>query len=185
GGGYSARPGARTRRRAAVGLGCALAAGALAALAMGSYQPTTVSADGELVGGSGIVLLEPETWVGGRFPLLGHITVGEKLSHGRWIVVLFARGCPGCAEALPRYQKMAAGSAARGEPAVALVEIPRPHHPDAPEPARQAGPLWGRLDDRKDWFVTTPVVLLLADGVVKAAWEGKAPPWEQLVRGLR
>ena len=50
-----------------------------AAAAMASYTPTVLTAEGELIGESKIVVLEPETWVGGRFPLLGHVTVGEKL----------------------------------------------------------------------------------------------------------
>lgn len=179
-------PGPRAIRRRAViaALTAVLTLGVTAGLAIGNFRPGTVTAEGELVGESGIVLLEPETWVGGRFPLLGHIDVGEKLSRGRWIVVLFARGCPGCAEALPRYQKLAQGGAFGGVP-VALVEIPRAHSSGAPELTRGPGPVWGLLDGRRDWFVTTPVVVLLTEGQVTAAWEGRAPSGEELTRRFR
>ncbi|MHC4397105.1 MAG: hypothetical protein ACYS1A_15810, partial [Planctomycetota bacterium] len=33
----------------------------------------------------------------------------------------------------------------------------------------------GRLNDTKEWFVTTPAVALLTNGKVKSVWEEKAP----------
>ncbi|MEI7836705.1 MAG: MauE/DoxX family redox-associated membrane protein [Planctomycetota bacterium] len=170
---------------AAVGLVCVLVLGIPAGVAMSSYQPTIITAQGELVGESRIVLLEPETWPGQRFPLLAHIDIGEKLSRGRWVVMLFNRGCSGCAEALPRYRQMAKDWGDRSGVAVALVELPRHGESGKAQPGQDTGPVWGRLDDRQDWFVTTPTVVLLVDGVVKAAWEGTAPKPEELLRRLR
>ena len=42
----------------------------------------------------------------------------------------------------------------------------------------------GRLDQTKEWFVTTPAVALLTDGKVKFAWEEKAPDLELILQNI-
>ena len=39
----------------------------------------------------------------------------------------------------------------------------------------------GKLNEVKEWFVTTPAVALLKDGKVSQAWEEKAPDFEQII----
>jgi hypothetical protein len=172
----------RFRLGAVIGLG--LAVGVPAGVAMGSFRPATVTGQGDFVGGTRFVILEPQKWVGGRFPLLEHIDIGERLSKGNWIVMLHRHDCHDCAEAVPRYRRMSRTLQDTGLK-VALVEIPpngRFHHQLA---GTNGGSLvHGKLNSHKEWFVTTPAVALLADGQVAAAWEAKAPELDALLAGF-
>ncbi|MCX7428846.1 MAG: hypothetical protein NTW96_24875 [Planctomycetia bacterium] len=47
-----------------------LSIGFPAAVAMGKYQPTLLAEDGVILGDGNLVILEPEKWIGKRFPLL-------------------------------------------------------------------------------------------------------------------
>ncbi len=150
-------------------------AGALAGIAMGSYRQPAASG-GTLVETDGLIILEPQKWVGQPFPLAGHIDVGRQLMSGTWIVLLYRHGCPTCSKALPVYRKMATDFAGSGR-SVAFIEVP-PYG----EPIRQEGPgLWGRLEDTKEWFVTTPAVIVVEDGRVVAGWQGQAPGSKEIL----
>jgi hypothetical protein len=51
---------------------------------MGSYYTeTTLSDAGEIIGDGKIVVLEPEKWIGKRFPLLDYIDIGDRLKEGK------------------------------------------------------------------------------------------------------
>ena len=62
----------------------------------GRFEPTIVTDEGEILGESQIVVLEPERWIGTRFPLLPHVDIGSRLAEGRWIVLLYHHDCPEC-----------------------------------------------------------------------------------------
>jgi len=47
-------------------------------------------------------VLEPETWVGKKLPILQHIDIGEKLSRGNWLILLYHHDCPDCAKAIAK-----------------------------------------------------------------------------------
>jgi len=161
-----------------------LSVGVPTAFAMGSFRDTAggLSAAGIVSGDGEIVVLEPETWIGKRFPLLKYIDIGDRLDEGRWVVVLYHHDCQSCQEALPTYRRLAAELAR--QPAVAsfaLIEIP-PYGP-----MEGMGPLRhvcqnGRVTDSHRWFVQTPTILALDDGIVlegrdeveAASWIG---PW--------
>ena len=131
-------------------------------LAMGSYTPGTLADSGDILGQSEFVVLEPETWVGKRLPLLEHVDIGDQLAQGEWIVLLYHHDCPSCGEVITRYVQPA-----RDRPRVALVEVPK--HGRAPEQVELDASCCsvGRLSQTREWFVTTPVELLLEGGVVK------------------
>jgi hypothetical protein len=42
----------------------------------------------------------------------------------------------------------------------------------------------GKLDESKEWFVTTPATALLTDGQVKSAWEEKAPDLDAILQKM-
>ena len=77
-----------------------LVVGLPAGYAMGSYTPPTLSDTGVFIGDSKIVVLEPEMWIGKRFPLLDYIDIGGKLKDGNWLVLLYHYDCPKCREAI-------------------------------------------------------------------------------------
>ena len=93
-------------------------------------------------------------------------------------MVLHQAHCSTCLAALPSYAAMAAGQAAER---VALIELP-PHE----GLSNSASPVvHGRLSARRDWFASAPVVVLLENGVVRDAAEGKAavglrPDWRAM-----
>ena len=42
----------------------------------------------------------------------------------------------------------------------------------------------GKLDQTREWFVTTPATALLTDGQVKSAWEEKAPDLDTILQKM-
>jgi hypothetical protein len=107
------------------------------------------------------LLLEPDTWSGKPFWLADHIDIGDRLKQGEWLVVLYHHDCSVCARAIRDLEQRARGGQ-RGQ--VALIEVPPLQaQPDLP----RAGFVYGRLDsDGPQWFVTTPVMIHLTEGVV-------------------
>ena len=111
----------------------------------------------------GIVVLEPEQWLGNEFAIAPQINIGHELLEGQWIVLLYHHDCPMCQEAVAQYERQASQgdlSATR----IAFVEIP----PWNPYPRTSTGACrYGRLDQSHDWFVETPMHLLLSNGKVQ------------------
>lgn len=132
---------------------------------MTRFTATTVDDDGVLRGDGEIVVLEPETWAGKRFPLLPHIDLGDRLAKGGWVVLLYHHDCPQCREVLPQYESLASIVGDESTPNVALVEVP-PFGPRENLPLSRAHR--ARLRDTKDWFVQTPTEIRLNDGTVIA-----------------
>ena len=162
----------RPRLRLAGVVGMALAAGLPAVVWMAGYTPATLADDGEIVGDARVVVLEPEKWVGKRWPLLGHVDIGGKLGQGEWTVMLYHDGCPGCREAVPAFVAEA-GKRKRerkaGAPGMVLIEVPPYRGGSA---AAKGACTYGQLSDKRDWFVETPTVVQLRDGKVLSAKEG-------------
>jgi len=150
--------------------GFALAAVLLMAGRATSSRPTTrLGLDGKIVGDARAVVLEPGTWVGGEWPLLGHIDIGKRLSEEAWTVVLYRHDCPTCRAVLPQYEREAAAMARTpNAPHVALVAIPPYEGPESPQTGRGAC-VRGRLSDRREWLVATPAVIHLVQGEVVLA----------------
>ncbi|MCK5600272.1 hypothetical protein KAR91_00195 [Candidatus Pacearchaeota archaeon] len=121
-------------------------------------------------------ILEPETWVGKELPILEQIDIKDKISKGNWLVMLYHHDCPSCAEAIPKIEQMARDLEGNEDfLRVALIEVP-PYEQFSSAPTIQDGPcLLGRLDTSKEWFVTTPALVLLVDGITKNIWEINPP----------
>jgi thiol-disulfide isomerase/thioredoxin len=125
-------------------------------------------------------VLEPGEWVGKELPILEHIDIGERLKAGNWLVLLYHYDCPGCAEAIPMYEQVARDLVGNGDfLQIALIAVPP--HGQAPINPASACTL-GKLNESKEWFVTTPAVALLAEGTVKSAWEEDAPDFETILQ---
>jgi len=113
----------------------------------------------EFTGPSGkkMILLEPESWIGQELPLISRFVQpndSEILKHGTWNVLLAQSDCPKC-------QEMKAELEARNAKGVAIVMIPS----HANEKVLDTHFLVFMLDNQNDWFVTTPCVVKLVDGV--------------------
>ncbi len=127
------------------------------------YEPAMVTSSYEV--------LEPETWVGKELPILEHIDIAESLKKGTWLVLLYHHDCPDCTRAIARYQQMARDLADNEDfLRIALIAVP----PYGQSPVSENSPcILGRLAETKEWFITTPAIVLLQNSTVWDVWEGK------------
>ena len=131
-------------------------AGTLAAAGMIAQAPGSTADVG------GLVILEPETWVGKPFPLATHLAPERSFDEGRWTVLLYHHDCPHCQEAVPQYERLATDGNDRR---VVLIETPPYGVAQSPEGAA----LRARLSDAREWFVQTPVEIRVDEGIVVSA----------------
>jgi hypothetical protein len=148
-----------------------------AGIAIARYRPTELGSidDVDMAAEGQIVLLEPDRWIGRPFPLRKFTDIGDELTRGRWVVVLHRLDCRKCQEEIPRYQQTARAMAGDSDaPRIAFIEVP-PHAGNDSRLISSEGP-WrvSVLRDVRRWFVTTPSVLYLTDGVVEPASQGEA-----------
>ncbi len=142
--------------------------------AMVTFKATTVSQDGEIVGESDNVLLEPETWVGNPLPILKYIDIKDHLAVSNWVVTLFHHDCPKCQETLPVYQEMANEFAGNDDVfQFAFIELPPYGDYDV---SIESDAKYGKISDEKEWLVTTPSLLFLREGEVVSTWKEDSLP---------
>ncbi len=139
--------------------------------ALSLFEPQKVTASYEV--------LEPETWKDKKLPILENINVADTLEQGNWLLLLYHYDCPDCAKVIPEYQRIARDLAGNEEfLRVAFVEVPPFDQTDS---QKQFPGLVGKMDSSKEWFVTTPAVALLTNGIVRSAWEGQAPGFDTIL----
>ncbi|MDR2755016.1 MAG: hypothetical protein LBC20_04860 [Planctomycetaceae bacterium] len=128
----------------------------LAMLSLKQFQVTLgtemTSADGRKK-----IVLEPEKWIGKEFPLAVRFEQpadSELLKQKKWTIVLIHADCPKC-------RKLIADMESRNATKVALIDIP------SREPAvlpKTSFPVF-KLDENNDWFVPTPYIIEISDGI--------------------
>ncbi len=119
-------------------------------------------------------------WANQQWPLLAHIDIADKLQSGEWVVLMYHNDCPDCRAAMPIYEKFY--SDLRGNNVdMAFVEMPPYEQGELQLMPAESKVNKGRLDGAKAWYVETPVVLVLRDGIVLKAWAGYAPTFDELV----
>jgi hypothetical protein len=139
--------------------------------------------DGEIRGSGERITLDPESWIGRRFPLLKHIDVESQMSYGRWIAVLYRRNCSACAVEVPKYEKLARAPAQlTGAWRVAFIEIPNDREPLPDLVAPDSPCLRGQLTGLKEWVVKTPMAFGVEDGFVR--WVADSPDGYPAERAL-
>ena len=106
-----------------------------------------------------LVILEPEDWVGLSFPLAEHVDV--KLNSGEWSVLLHRHDCPKCQETIAKLEAAYGTDQTRQ---IAIIEVPPYGQSHRDESLN--GFSHGRLIDDREWFVQTPVVIRLKDGII-------------------
>lgn len=113
-----------------------------------------------------LVVLEPEQWTGKPFALASFIPDSNRLLHGRWVAILHQHDCSVCQDALPKYQAILPTPATQ----LALIEMP-PFADGAT--IESSGLQHYRLPADHDWFATTPIVLLVQDGIIQREASGE------------
>lgn len=132
--------------------------GLLAASGMIASAPASLG-DAAFSGADGLIVLEPETWIGKTFPLTSYLSPEISLHEGRWTILIHHHDCPHCQEAVPQYERLAIADKDRH---IVLIETP-PHGEIA---LTKQGALRTRLSEDREWFVQTPVEIQVDDGVV-------------------
>ncbi|MBW7989230.1 MAG: hypothetical protein FVQ84_04330 [Planctomycetes bacterium] len=119
-------------------------------------------------------VLEPKTWIGQKLPILEHIDIAESLRKGTWLVLLYHYDCPDCAWAIPMYEQMARDLEGNEDfLQIALIAVP----PYGQGPISENCPCTlGQLAETKEWFVTTPAVVLIRNSEVRHVWEEAETP---------
>lgn len=161
-------PSMSTHPRRAIAAGTAAIAFSLT-LSVRLLQGMPVDVAGSETGRA--VAFEPRDWIGRVFPLGQHIDWQGKqpaLIEGEWLVVLHRQGCPDCRELLDRLE--AGGGTATPQQRIVLLEVPS-HSGDAADeskPARSSKRRMtsGHIRNDRDWFVPTPALIELKDGIV-------------------
>ncbi len=164
----------RSANRRAVGVvGVSIAVGIPAALVMAAYRPAAITPQGAIAGQSQFVVLKPAEWIGNRFPLIDWVDIGGQLARGEWIVLLYHVGCPECREMIAEYGQLGhdphkASDARR----VALIQAPHSgsRFTGDVDVSSCPGCVSGQLSDSRRWFVSTPAVVFLEDGVVSSGF---------------
>jgi hypothetical protein len=113
-----------------------------------------------------LVVLEPEKWVGKRFPLLSHIDSPEPLDAGQWVILLYHHDCPACQELVPRFPQFARRLGNGDERRIALVEMPSYAEAQHLRTPPRSPYVRARLRNSHDWFAETPVAINVWDGRV-------------------
>jgi hypothetical protein len=126
-------------------------------------------------------VLEPETWVGKKLPVLEHIDIGEQLKKGNWLLLFYHYDCPDCITAISNYEQIARDLTGNEDfLRIALIEVP----PYGQLVSQTSPCTLGQLPETKEWFVTTPAAVLLTNGIIKSAWEAKVPDFDTIIETI-
>ena len=107
-------------------------------------------------------VLEPETWIGKRLPILDYIDIGKQLETGNWLVLFYHYDCPDCQKAISEYEQLACNNTDNKDfPQIAFIEVP-PY--DQGRISTNSSCVVGRLSNTKEWFIATPIAIFGIDG---------------------
>ena len=112
------------------------------------------------------VLLEPERWVGKRLPLLPYIgpsQLQEKLAMcvKPIYVILVRRDCKRCQRLIVRLENTVENRSSKAE-RLYLETSASTDRTDASLESSWASAPWGHLSSEVDWYVDTPVILVIS-----------------------
>ena len=125
------------------------------------------------------IRMEPERWIDTDLPISDYIDISPAINQGDWVVFFYHHDCPDCQAALPEYRAFAEQFVGNEDfLRFAFIAIPPVFAEQVP--ASDAYRI-GCLSDEKTWYVQTPVVVMVSDGVVSHAWEGIAPDPHELL----
>jgi len=120
-----------------------------------------------------------------EWPMLKHIDIADSLRSKIVVVLLYHNDCPDCWEAIPLYDQMGRELAGDEDSIrIAFIEVP-PYGPEQDSPIPAETPcLTGRLDSSKEWYVTTPLVVVIQNGTVIKSWEAEAPELDEILKAV-
>ncbi|MHC4754671.1 MAG: MauE/DoxX family redox-associated membrane protein [Planctomycetota bacterium] len=112
---------------------------------------------------------------------LDNIDIADILRNGRAVVMLYRHDCSTCHEAIPLYDQMCLQMFGLENPIlIAFVEVP-PYGTEQDNIIPEGTAcLTGKLEEKK-WYVQTPFVVALQDGIPLKSWEGRAPDHDEIL----
>lgn len=133
-----------------------------------------ISGIGERIGN--VIVVHPERMVSQPFGLAQYIDIGDQLTQGRWLVILYQADCGKCDRLLLHLasREFEAGASL----GVAYVLVPPRSIPGIARAdfGRLKG-VHGCLREEFNWFVNTPTVLLVEHNRVVAMGPGLEEMW--------
>jgi hypothetical protein len=136
-------------------------------------------------------VIRPTEWISPdenhkEWSMLKHIDIASSLRSNIAIVVLYSAECDTCHKAIPLYDQMGRDMAGNEDSIrFAFVEIP-PYASEKDDIVPVDTPcLRGRLDSSKKWYVQTPLVVVVQDGVVVKFWEAETPQLNEILDAVR
>jgi len=108
-------------------------------------------------------ILEPNSWLGKPLPFIDYIDIGDKIKTGNWLVLFYHYDCPDCITAIEELNKTKYETQ-DARYYVAIIEVP-PYGKQI-----ETNCLHGQLLETKEWFITTPAIILLKNGKVAQTW---------------
>jgi len=123
-----------------------------------------------------------EKQVGEEWSMLKYIDIADSLRSNIVIVVFYSTGCDACHDAIPLYDRMCRDMAGNEDSIrFAFIEIP-PYASEKDSIVPVDTPcLRGRLDSSKDWYIQTPLVVVIQDSLVVKSWESETPQLDEIL----
>jgi hypothetical protein len=138
-----------------------------------SFQPSTITSDGEIVGTSNVVMLYPKDWLGQKCPVLEFTDIAANLNQGHWIVVFYGANCKKCKEHFADWKDNGFPVAKNNDEQIAMLEISGEPVNTFRQTLKTEPYIGGGLSRSKQWYIETPTVILLDEGIVKQVWTEK------------
>ncbi len=118
-------------------------------------------------GDSQLVLLEPETWVGKRLPISKYINKPD-LTADLWLVVFYHDGCKSCQAVVPEFQQIAREwKQTAFKRQIVFIRVPDGEDTIDQLVNENFDYAHGQLNNSYDWFMPTPTVLVVDNGLVR------------------
>jgi thiol-disulfide isomerase/thioredoxin len=114
--------------------------------------------------------------------MLEYIDIADSLRSNIVIVVFYSTGCDTCHKAIPLYDQMGRDMAGNEDSIrFAFIEVP-PYSSEKDSIVPVDTPcLRGKLDSSKDWYIQTPLIVVVQDGLVVKFWEAETPQLDEIL----
>jgi thiol-disulfide isomerase/thioredoxin len=136
-------------------------------------------------------VVRPAEWISEarshkEWAMLKYIDIASSLRSNIVIVVFYSTECETCHKAIPLYDQFSRDMAGNEDSLrFALIEIP-PYASEKDSIVPGDTPcLRGKLDSSRKWYVQTPLVVVVRDGVVVKSWEGEAPQLDEILNAVQ
>ena len=119
------------------------------------------------------------------WPMFKYIDIADSLRTNIVVVVFYSSECETCHDAIPLYEQMSRDMAGNDDfMRFALIEIPPYSSQQHNLVSADTLCLTGRVDSSKDWYMKTPLIVLLQDGIVLEFWEAEMPGLDEILEAV-